>query len=161
MALKKNVPISTMPVGNPVKVGTAMPVDPSTNPILIKEFSPQPDPVPRTPVLAPTTGGTRIPQTGGGRSGIGRLQKVGMPGVPSTPVDMTAVVLTHLLNRPRIGGKLPPQTRTVPKTGGSLPPKSRPSGGYDGSGINPGAGKPRAGNIRDRMMSRLGRGRKP
>ena len=44
---------------------------------------------------------------------------------------------------------------------GSLPPKSRPSGGYDGSGINPGAGKPRAGNIRDRMMSRLGRGRKP
>lgn len=146
MALKNNLPISTMPVGKPIKVGSAMPVDPSTNPILIKEFSPQPDPVPRTPVSAPSTGGTRVPQTGGGRSGIGRLQKAGMPGVPSTPGGYDSSGINPSAGRPR-----------VPSTGGKLPPQR--AGGYDGSGINPGAGKPRAGNIRDRLMSKLGRRR--
>jgi len=154
MALKNNLPISTMPVGKPVAIGK---VDPADNPILIKNFSPQPDPVPMTPVPAPSTGGTRIPQTGGGRSGVGRLQKAGMPGVPSTPGGYDSSGINPSANRPRTGGMLPPQIRTIPKTGGQLPPKSRPSGGYDGSGINPGAGKPRAGNIRDRLMSKLGR----
>ena len=143
MALKNNLPISTMPVGKPVAIGK---VDPADNPILIKNFSPQPDPVPRTPVPAPSTGGTRIPQTGGGRSGVGRLQKAGMPGVPSTPGGYDSSGINPSAGRPR-----------VPSTGGKLPPQR--TGGYDGSGINPGAGKPRAGNIRDRLMSKLGRRR--
>lgn len=140
MPLKNNIPVSHMPVGKPTLV------DPSTNPILIKNFSPQPDPVPRTPVPAPSTGGTRVPQTGGGRSGIGRLQKAGMPGVPSTPGGYDSSGINPSAGRPR-----------VPSTGGKLPPQR--TGGYDGSGINPGAGKPRAGNIRDRLMSKLGRRR--
>lgn len=143
MALKNNLPISAMPVGKPVAVGK---VDLADNPILIKNFSPQPDPVLRTPVPAPSTGGTRIPQTGGGRSGIGRLQKAGMPGVPSTPGGYDSSGINPSAGRPR-----------VPSTGGKLPPQR--TGGYDGSGINPGAGKPRAGNIRDRLMSKLGRRR--
>ena len=140
MPLKNNIPVSHMPVGKPTLV------DPSTNPILIKNFSPQPDPVPRTPVPAPSTGGTRVPQTGGGRSGIGRLQKAGMPGVPSTPCGYDSSGINPSAGRPR-----------VPSTGGKLPPQR--AGGYDGSGINPGAGKPRAENIRDRLMSKLGRRR--
>ena len=54
MALKNSLPISTMPVGKPVAIGK---VDPADNPILIKNFSPQPDPVPRTPVPTSSTGG--------------------------------------------------------------------------------------------------------
>lgn len=137
MPLKNNIPVSHMPVGKPTLV------DPSTNPILIKNFSPQPDPVPRTPVPAPSTGGTRVPQTGGGRSGIGRLQKAGMPGVPSTPGGYDSSGINPSAGRPRVpstGGTLPPRQRTTPKTGGTLPPKQRP-----------------AGSIRERMMSKLGK----
>lgn len=115
-------------------------------------------PVPTTPVQAP--------QVGGGRSGVGRMEKIGqrLSGMERGKSRPGPVMLPR--NRPAAGGYdssgiNPGAGRPrVPSTGGKLPPQR--SGGYDGSGINPGANRPspRANkSMLGGFMSRLGKGK--
>lgn len=99
------------------KLGSAAMVDPADNPILIAG-----DRGNTGAGDGPATGGPNPAELmAGSRSGVGRLQKAGLG---SSVHDTVA------------------NSRPVAKpmtTGGKNPPTS---GGYDGSGINPSAGRP-------------------
>lgn len=121
----RDLPFSHMPVGEATPL--AAPVKRTmntggTNPAV-------PTPVPTTPVQAP--------QVGGGRSGVGRMEKIGQ----------------------RLSG----MERGKSRPGPVMLPRNRPAaGGYDGSGINPGANRPspRANNsMLGGVMSKLGKGK--
>lgn len=100
------------------KLDSASPVDPGDHPILIKNLNHN-----SGANDGPATGGPNPAELmAGSRSGVGRLQKAGLG---SSVHDTVA------------------NSRPVSKsmtTGGNSPPTS---GGYDSSGINPSAGRPR------------------